>query len=96
MIFTPEQRRKTAEGFSVYKVALLKVCLGTYLAGLAVWSAGSYTWSEMTWDERINTLLCISGAMATYLIGFFDRTLSRIESEQKQKQNGHTEIINKP
>jgi hypothetical protein len=86
MIFTAEQRKRTVEGFSVYKVAILKVCIGTYLAGLAVWSAGSYKWSAMDFDERLNTVLCISGAMATYLIGFFDRTLSRIDAEQKNNQ----------
>jgi hypothetical protein len=86
--------KRTAEGFNIYKVAILKVCLGTYLAGLAVWSAGSYAWSAMSWDERINTLLCVSGAMATYLVGFFDRTLSRIDAEQKQAR-GDTQFITK-
>ena len=90
MIFTPEQRKRTAEGFSVYRIAWLKVVVGTYLAGLAVWSAGSYKWSAMDGDEKINTLLCISGAMGTFLLGFFDRTLSRIDAEQKDKQNGFT------
>jgi len=86
--------KMTSEGFSIYKVAVLKVCLGTYLAGLSVWSAGSYSWSNMSGDEKLNTLLCISGAMATYLIGFFDRTLSRIDSEQKAR--GDTQFIPKP
>ena len=86
--------QRTREGFSVYRVAILKCCIGTYLAGLAVWSSGQYSWTAMTRDEKINTLLCVSGAMATYLMGFFDKTLTRIDTEQKQKQD--TQFIPKP
>ena len=69
----------------LYRIAILKVICGTYLAGLAVYQSNNAQWTTMSTDERISLLLGISGAMVTFVLGFFDRTLSRIDAEQKQK-----------
>jgi len=41
MIFTAEQRQRTAEGFSIYKLALVKVTLLTSQAMVGVYLAGT-------------------------------------------------------
>ena len=76
--------------FNTYRVAILKLACGTYLAGLAVYQSNNSQWTTMGTDERISLLLGISGAMVAFVIGFFDRTLSRIDAEQKQKTETKT------
>lgn len=85
MIFTAEQRARTAEGFSIYKLALVKVTLLTSQAMVGVYLAGTMKWTTMDFDDRLMLFAGMFMAGSSAVLSFLDRSLARIDAEQKEK-----------
>jgi hypothetical protein len=85
MIFTASQRQRTAEGFSIYWVAILKAALLTSQAMVGVYLAGTMKWTTMDIDDRLMLFAGMFMAGSSAILSFLDRSLSRIDAEQKQK-----------
>ena len=75
-------------GFNIYKMAILKVSLLTFVAGALVFqtSMNGLKWELLSGMDRFMILLGVTIAMANNVVSFIDKTMSRIEQEQKDLQ----------
>ena len=74
--------------FSVWKMAILKVSLLTFVAGAMVFQTAmsGLKWELLSGSDKFMILLGVLIAMANNLVSFLDKTISRIEGEQKDLQ----------
>ena len=72
--------------FNIYKMAILKVSLLTFVAGAMVFQTAmsGLKWELLSGSDRFMILLGVLIAMANNVGSLLDKTMSRIEQEQKE------------
>ena len=77
------------EGFNIWKMAILKVCLVAFITGVTTLqtSLNGLEWGVLSGTQKVMLICGVMVAMATTIVAFLDRTMSRIEDEQKDLQD---------
>ena len=70
---------------SIWKIAIVKAALMAFLAGYTTLqtSLNGLEWANISPTQKFILICGVLAAMATSMVAFLDRTMSRIEAEQK-------------
>jgi uncharacterized membrane protein YidH (DUF202 family) len=70
----------------VYKLAWIKCALMTVAAGMAAFTTAmaGVKWNDLDGTEAVCVVFGCIGTMILVVVAFLDRTISRIENEQRQ------------
>jgi hypothetical protein len=84
------------KNFNIWKMAILKMGLMAFLAGYTTLqtSLNGIEWGTISPTQKFILVCGVLAAMATSVVAFLDRTMSRIEGEQKEIQNKPTIPMN--
>lgn len=81
--------KSAGESLNVWKLAIFKAGLVAFLAGYTTLqtSLNGLEWGQISPTQRFILVAGIIASMATSIVAFLDRTISKIEGEQKQIDN---------
>ena len=76
---------KIKDGFNIWKMAILKVALLTFVSGAMTFQTAmaGLKWNLLDRTSQFLILLGVCINMSNTVIAFLDRTMSRIENDQK-------------
>ena len=88
---------KTTVNLMYWKIAYIKVFLLGYTSFVMALQAGTanIAWTSLGSFERVMIIACALSASATAIIGFLDRTMSRLDAGKPPVETGNTQVFNK-
>jgi len=77
---------KTVAGFHVWKIALVKTLMLSFVAGITMYQtamSGGVQWGTLSATDKSLVFAGILTAIANVIVAFLDKSISHITDEQK-------------